>query len=148
LSDALADQIAASQSPMQVSNYFSGSTDARRRPSQVEPITEDLATLIKHTMSFMTLSALVASNPGVADLDAVLVAEQEMFAEQERRMVARFLGEPDAMGMETYDEFIAYLDSMHERHASMVGFVKVKLKAWSVKKELLAGLKSDPAFVF
>jgi len=148
MSDALADQIAASQSPMQVSNYLSGSTDARRRPSQVEPITEDLATLIKHTMSFMTLSALVAANPGVADLDAVLAAEEEMFAEQERRMVARFLGEPDAISMETYDEFVLFLDALPERHASLVAFVKVKLKAWIVKKGLLAGLRSDPAFLF
>lgn len=148
LSDALSDQIAASQSPMQVSNYFSGSTDARRRPSQVEPISEDLATLIKHTMSFMTLSALVAANPGVADLDAVLAAEQEMFAEQEHRMVARFMGEPDAISMETYDEFIAFLDGLPERHASLVAFLKVKLKAWGVKKSLLAGLSSDPSYLF
>jgi hypothetical protein len=90
----------------------------------------------------------VATNPAVANLDDVLAAEAEMFAEQERRMVARFLGEPDAISMDSYDEFISHLDSLHERHASMVGFVKVKLKAWSVKKELLAGLKSDPAFLF
>jgi hypothetical protein len=145
LSDALAEQIAESQSPMQVSNFFAGSTDARRRPSHVEPITEDLATLIKHTMSFMTLSELVAANPGVADLDAVLDAEKEMFAEQERRMVARFIGEPDAIAMDTYDEFIAHLDSLHERHASLVSFIKVKLKAWSVKKELLARLSAGSA---
>jgi hypothetical protein len=148
MSDTLADQIAASQSPMQVSNYFAGSTDARRRPSEVEPISEDLATLIKHTMSFMTLSALVAANPGVANFDAVLAAEEDMFAEQERRMVARFLGEPDAIGMETYDEFIAHLDSLHERHASLVAFIKNKLRVWSVKKGLLAGLRSDPALLF
>jgi hypothetical protein len=84
----------------------------------------------------------------VADLDAVLAAEEEMFAEQERRMVARFLGEPDAIEMDTYDEFIAHLDSLHERHATLVSFIKVKLKAWSVKKGLLAGLRSDPALLF
>jgi hypothetical protein len=148
LSDDLAASIAASQSPMQVSNFLGGSTAARRRPDQVEPISDELAMLVKQTMSFMTLSALVATNPAVANLDDVLAAEAEMFAEQERRMVARFLGEPDAISMDSYDEFISHLDSLHERHASMVGFVKVKLKAWSVKKELLAGLKSDPAFLF
>ena len=148
LSDSVADELAAQQSPMQLSQYFAGSPDARRRPEEVQPITEELATLIKHTMSYMTLSALVAANPGVADLDEVLGAEQEMFAEQEQRLVERFYGERDAISMNTYDELIEHLDTLAERSPGMVAFMKLKLKGWTVKKGLLAGLHADPAFHF
>ena len=65
------------QIPMQIANYLTGSTNARQRPNGVLPITDDVKDLLFSRLASGSVSALESMNPGMWDLQELLVFEKE-----------------------------------------------------------------------
>lgn len=66
-----------SQSPMQIANYLSGSTNARQRPDNVLPINDDVKHLLFSRVASGSMSALEYLNPGMWDLQELLDFEKQ-----------------------------------------------------------------------
>lgn len=64
------------QSPMQIANYLSGSTNARKRPESIMPITQDIKILLFTRLASCSISALEYLNPGMWDLEQLIAIEQ------------------------------------------------------------------------
>jgi hypothetical protein len=65
------------QIPMQIANYLTGSTNARQRPDGVLPITDDVKNLLFSRLASGSVAALEYLNPGMWNLEELLVAEKE-----------------------------------------------------------------------
>jgi hypothetical protein len=63
------------QIPMQIANYLTGNSDARRRPDGILPITDQIKNILFSRLSSGSVSALEYMNPGMWDLEELLIAE-------------------------------------------------------------------------
>lgn len=57
--------------PMQVSNFISGSTEARVRPNNIPSLSDDLAEILFKRMASSSLSFIVSRNPDIWDYDEI-----------------------------------------------------------------------------
>jgi hypothetical protein len=66
------------QTPMQVSNYIMGSTDARKRPEETSPTTDGLMKILFKRMSSSSLSALAQLHGIQWDIEELVRLEKEL----------------------------------------------------------------------
>lgn len=95
------------QVDMQVANYLNGSTEARLRPTSVQPNKPELIEFLKKNMASTSLAALCAMYPGLWDMSEVLAAEKVALAAG----VARFRAYwhlPDDCSMDDWDSIKQY----------------------------------------
>lgn len=70
------ETLVSGQVDMQVASYLRGNTDARLRPSGVQPTPPELLEFVRQRMAFSSLSALSLVYPGLVDTAEVLREEQ------------------------------------------------------------------------
>lgn len=62
--------------PMQIAKFLMGETDARLRPSNPLPTSQQLETFVRNRSSHLSLASLLSTNPGVWDVQDIAELEQ------------------------------------------------------------------------
>lgn len=124
--------------PMQISQFLSGSTQARVRPSVVSPMSKDIEDILFSRLGASSLSFIVSRNPEIWDFDEVLKAENEEFEAGVQRFKT-YYGIPIHIGIEETEKVEEISKLWVPRQEA---YVHNQLRNFKNKKAILDGFAS------
>lgn len=129
----------AAQTPMQVSRYLMGHTDARMRPEGVQPLSADIRRLVFRRMASSTFAALTRLHNGLWDTQEVLETEEQKLAEGIARFRS-FYNLDSSVGLDDEDAIVA---AAVELDGSYGPYVLTQLRNFANKRLLLDLVAND-----
>lgn len=126
-------RVLAELPPMQISNFISGSTQARVRPDNIPTLSSDVANIVFRRMASSSLSFIVSLNPNIWNYEEVYQKElQEL-----DRGITRFksyYGVPEHTDMDDWQDVQGFADLYQPKQSS---YVHNQLRHFSNKKKVL-----------
>jgi hypothetical protein len=119
--------------PMQISNFISGSTEARVRPSNIPPLSSDVAEILFKRMASSALSFIVSRNPEIWDIDEVMNRELTELEEGIKKF-RDYYGVPDYVEITDTSRVIDFAEIQAPKQLS---YVHNQLRNFNNKKLIL-----------
>lgn len=122
--------------PMQISNFISGSGEARVRPDNIPPLSSGIADILFKRMASSSLSFIISRNPDIWDYNEV---RQKELAELEEG-IARFreyYGIPQYVELEEQERVLEFAEIQQPKQLS---YVHNQLRHFANKKRVLNAL--------
>jgi hypothetical protein len=137
----------SNQVDMQVFEYLKGNIDARKRPEDVQPITDSLKDFIKKRVCFSTLSGLISLYPDAWDISEIIAEELQEFQDEVVNSFNKFLNSEIDITLENKQLIIESILS-GPYGESLSPLVNLKFDFLQKKKNLLDMLNNDNSCEF
>ena len=131
--------LVADQTNMQVAQFFLGSTDARRRPTDVVETNQELLNFVKSKMAHMSLASLMSCYPEYGNLDDAIRFDVES-ADKEFSEMIGYMRIQNTFTLDNYQEALGFIPDIYTN-----GFNVYNLK-WGIlkrKKDLALALANQ-----
>lgn len=126
----------SNQVDMQIFEYLKGNTNARQRPNDIQPNTDELKIFIKKNSSYGTLSALLSLHPTAWDARSIIEQDRSRIEKDLQDFVAPFVPESMDKSISNSDNLLAYILSNSSLDGLKV-FAKIKINFIKKQAELL-----------
>lgn len=126
----------SNQVDMQVFEYLKGNTNARQRPTGIQPNSEDLKMFVKKNLSYGTLSALVTLHPTAWDASSLIAQDRARIEKDLEDFVMPFVPESMDKGVDNCNALLDYIVENTNIEGLKV-FAKIKINFIKKQSELL-----------
>lgn len=134
------NEYVSNQIDMQIFEYLKGNTNARQRPTGVQPNSEELKMFVKKNSSYGTLSALLSLHPTAWEASLMLEEDKARLQKDLEDFVSPFVPDEMDKGLLNCDALLAHILSTTSLEGLKV-FAKIKIGFIKKQTELLDRLE-------